>query len=522
MILDDHKKQGKKFIPPLKNGMNFAEVQYVERILPEIIWIAFVIDHLGSREGVRIASGVIAQATSCFNSEENTEWSMISSYSILSEEKKKLLTEALQRENLFSDFRKSIEMFVRVFPKANPLLFMINEEPLSPSDADVMKAKEVIARNYNRWSFDAVVTQSVILYTWATSGKLCYCNNIEPPKLEAIFEDFKSPEAKRASSHVRIATSNLYMFCEDEIDDKWARYFWNRGLELDSLKTAVSNVKIQEKHTFLHPLEYFALEYEKVANGALNAVWEKMPKDIFDNVASEVVGALISRQCQLSLKLARNSDLWEWNIGPLILRSMTDCFITLAWILEDVLLRSKQYISYGLGQQKLLMEHYREQMENEKGRDRESMEATVKKMEGWINNQHFSFLQEVDVGSWSGKSTRQMAMECGCHDLYKFAYTPYSSCAHNMWNHTSRFNCTQTDNPLHKYIRVPAWEDAGGDINVFLNSAKYLEKAFSAVCQKFNMSVDLIMPYEWVLENMERLGSEIRGYNAANHAEKKE
>ena len=512
MALEDHKKQGKKFIPPAKHLIDFTEVDFIDRIFPEIIWIAFVLDYFGTREGIRIASEFIAKAQTCLDSDGFTACSMISCFSKFTEQQQKSLIESLDSELLLEPVRQSIERFVRVFPRSNPFLFLLGNEPSPPSENDLERAKDILARNFNRWEFDAVVTQSVVLYAQAISGKLYYSSNVKLPDLEAIFKDFKSEEAKHASAHVRMATTQLCVMSKSPARLEWAKYFWNRGQELEVVESGVVPPEIPQENGAIHPVEMFALKYEQVATVALNAIWNAMPKDVYESVSAEVIGALLSRQCHLSLKLARNPDFWEWNVGPVILRSMTDCYITLAWILEDLPLRAKQYVSYGLGQQKLIIEHYKEQIEKGTGRDRELMEGMVEKYEAWINKQHFSFLQEVNVGSWSGKTTRDMARECGCSDLYKFAYAQYSSCAHNMWSHLGRFNCVPSDNPLHKYFRVPVWQDMWGEPSVFINSAKYLEKAFRAVCRRFDIRLDIVMPHDWAIDHMGVLQQDLQKY----------
>jgi len=129
----------------------------------------------------------------------------------------------------------------------------------------------------------------------------------------------------------------------------------------------------------------------------------------------------------------------------------------------------------------------------------------VDEKERWLNSQHFSLLQEVDVGSWSGISTREMAQECDCVDLYRFAYTPYSTCAHNVWNHVGKFNCAPSGNPLHKYIREPVFLEMSGEPSVFLNSAKYLQKAYIKVCETYAIEPNIQMPYDWAYEHIERM-----------------
>ena len=189
---------------------------------------------------------------------------------------------------------------------------------------------------------------------------------------------------------------------------------------------------------------------------------------------------------------------------------MTDCHITLAWLLKNPALHSKQFISYGLGQEKLNLEHYKEALNTESDEtDRTRLREMLEARESWLNSQHFSFLQEVDVGNWSGKTTRDMAMESDNSSLYRFAYTPYSNCAHNIWNHIGVFNSRPSDNPLHRFIREPNILETAFEPSVFMNSSKYLQKSYQEVVSHFSIKIKCELPYEWALDNINDLIEEI-------------
>ena len=84
---------------------------------------------------------------------------------------------------------------------------------------------------------------------------------------------------------------------------------------------------------------------------------KKWQIEIYNSETYEAIGGLLSRQVILSMHLASCPPIWNGHIAPLILRTMTDAHITLAWILLDPDERSKKYILYGLGQEKLYLEH---------------------------------------------------------------------------------------------------------------------------------------------------------------------
>ena len=56
-ILDDHKKIGKKLVPPLAQFQNLdtsKNSNYYEGVVPEAIWIAFINKSYGYNTGIRL------------------------------------------------------------------------------------------------------------------------------------------------------------------------------------------------------------------------------------------------------------------------------------------------------------------------------------------------------------------------------------------------------------------------------------------------------------------------------------
>lgn len=248
----------------------------------------------------------------------------------------------------------------------------------------------------------------------------------------------------------------------------------------------------------------FMQSYCEVVRKALDERWDKLPLKLYDSEVYEVIGGLLARQSTLSIQLAENPMIWNPHIAPLILRSMTDAHITIAWILANNFEeRAKQYILYGLGQEKKLIEHYKNESE-----DDESLEEFINFKEKWIEEQRYPFLTEVNLGNWSGSNTRKMAIEADCESLYKFAYEPFSAVAHNMWQHISMFNLKKCKNPLHKHHRVPIIPDIALDEDYVYRSSKYISKSFASVDKKFSLDIETSMPDEWYLKNIDSVYTE--------------
>ena len=204
----------------------------------------------------------------------------------------------------------------------------------------------------------------------------------------------------------------------------------------------------------------------------------------------EAVGALLARQVTLAVQLAAAPPIWNPHLAPLILRSMIDTYISLGWILCNPVDRAQKFILYGLGQEKLEIEHLkaRAEAENRKPED----DPIIKSKEGWLNEQRYEFLTEVNVGRWSGVDTRKMAEEAGLLDVYRYDYQPSSGATHSQWHHVGKYNLVTCPNPLHKFHKIPIAPELGSDIAYLQRAAEYVEKTFALFDNKF--SVKIIAP----------------------------
>ncbi len=228
--------------------------------------------------------------------------------------------------------------------------------------------------------------------------------------------------------------------------------------------------------------------YIENINKDLKKRWNIWEKDLADKEIYDVIGGIISRQTALTIQFVKSPSIWNGEIAPIFLRSMADNYINLAWILISPKERSKEFILHGLGQMKLNLEHRRNQIESE-GKDA-NKDKLIEFEEEFINSQRYTFLTEVNLGSWSGKSMRAMALEANCIDFYNYVYQPFSSCVHSTWGHISRYNVIVSDNPLHRFMYKPNIIEFEPDIFYLELAAKYLAKSISAFDNKFKIKIE--------------------------------
>ena len=239
-------------------------------------------------------------------------------------------------------------------------------------------------------------------------------------------------------------------------------------------------------------------DYEEYLVESFHSLWDLVEIEADKLEAYTVIGGLLSRQVTLSIELARSPNTWNGHSAPLFLRAMTDLSIAFGWILGDLEERSKKYIMHGLGDEKLLMEQYiQEAEENPNSPNAEDMKKMAEIKRKWINAQRRDFFVEVNLGNWAQLNYRTMATEAGLESLYKFAYKPFSQAAHNMWPHVSIYNCNVCENPLHQYHLVPELFDFELDPDYLYRSCKYVHRVYEALIKKFNLKYDFPLPIDW-------------------------
>jgi len=248
--------------------------------------------------------------------------------------------------------------------------------------------------------------------------------------------------------------------------------------------------------------------YSQRANLDFQNRLKAWPFDLSNNEIHEVVGALLSRQVTLATHIATCPEHWTGHVAPIMLRSMADVYVNLAWVLCEPGERAKKFILHGLGQAKLEIEHRRNDLATRQPAKGEL--EIIDTMEDWVNKQRAMFLTDVNLGSWSGLSTRKMAEEANCIDFYNYVYTPFSACVHSTWNHIGKYNLRLCNNPLHGYHSIPSMVEVPIDLHYLILAARYLQKTFVKFDETFDIQIKTRPALDVLTKGLDKFG---RGIN---------
>ncbi|EFI51794.1 conserved hypothetical protein [Afipia sp. 1NLS2] len=137
-------------------------------------------------------------------------------------------------------------------------------------------------------------------------------------------------------------------------------------------------------------------------------------------------------------------------IGRSTLRTIVECFITLSYLISknDASLWLK-HRDHGNGQTKLSL------LKNLSA-DNVPRFVDLELLEALANEDQWMEFSDINLGSWSSKNLREMAIDSNMKDVYDSYYDLCSGYTHGHWSAIRNSTFTTCVNPLHRFHRIPA------------------------------------------------------------------
>lgn len=140
-----------------------------------------------------------------------------------------------------------------------------------------------------------------------------------------------------------------------------------------------------------------------------------------------VLGGLLARNCSLAIEFVLSAHFWNPLCSSVIFRAMSEVIINMGWIALEPAVRSKLFVDYGLGQDKLDYEHLRVGNKTYTVSDDELASIA----DALASQRHLIFT-DVNVGTWSSTSVSRMAAEAGLSD-FAILFAGTCGTVHSNW-----------------------------------------------------------------------------------------
>ena len=124
--LEDHKRIQKNFVTPFNDNFNLKPVSYEKETVPQIIWLAIILEDLGDRIGSEflneVAKSVIIGPESKI---EMHTMLFLSNYELLTPNEKSKTLENWTNKGILTQLQKSLSQFTSLYPMS-PIAFIGN------------------------------------------------------------------------------------------------------------------------------------------------------------------------------------------------------------------------------------------------------------------------------------------------------------------------------------------------------------------------------------------------------------
>lgn len=200
---------------------------FVQDSIPEIIWIAIIIEKEGLELGTSLAVEFVKTVNSCIEKEElpyYTSW-----YSNLSDAEIKIITKKLKENYICDVLNKDLQDFLNVYPES-PFSKIFKSTRCTKSNINFVKS--IINELFDKRSWLSTFTLGNIMYFLNTHGNLKVVEGsplAEFPKLV----DYPNTEISKIIASAVRATSNILLSSEKLKNEKWISEFWNRGFKIE-------------------------------------------------------------------------------------------------------------------------------------------------------------------------------------------------------------------------------------------------------------------------------------------------
>jgi hypothetical protein len=235
-VLSDHKKIGKKFVPPLLATGVMQEVSWTQMMVPDLIWIALVHDRFGKQKGTEIVRIFSENAKSIFN---NKLWNYctISSYEISSQDELYKFHDSLVKNGILFILQDTLQNFIEMYPKC-PLKFIFGDRNIQ-TVVDVkfiIEYKGILTKLLDKISVESTFVIGNVIYSMLVNDRLKIPINSVMARLPELKEYPNTEISKMIASSNRAMINLLFGDTIYNQKNNWIKYFWNRNIEIEGCK----------------------------------------------------------------------------------------------------------------------------------------------------------------------------------------------------------------------------------------------------------------------------------------------
>ena len=503
-ILQNHLKKGNTFYPPFtfKEGIGrFDEINWRADFVPELIWIALLVEEYGFDKGKNLACILAVTAMQFRQTVQLPDFGTISAYSSLEKSAKENIAKYLDSNGVLKEIANPLLSLVTLYPDCPLSFLLVDQNALCSIEEASNKVAPVLKECLFRGERLPTLTQAVYYELSVASGKLKFVAPLRPHNTDTIKDYPKTDESKRLASMLRANACQMTVMGHSK---KWAQSFWRRGRDIGPcIPQQPSDLRLSDfpQEFILYNAECFK-EYHERCNNLWEFIERNYVIDFYSPLRDEIILSLVCRIYRLTIHIVSFIPNWTEDVAEIFLRMIIESYIYYMWFKKNGTEKSYQkFYMHGLGQQKIRKEHISNYLKQQ-GIPDEEIEKHNPGLSFLKNHKMEEFIP-VNIGSPLDKNLRIIAEEADCREIYALIFSPASSAVHGMYDSLERFYLKKCLNPFHCYHRVPYyWSKSPISGYGVLNCLAFTDWVLADLMQEIDGDLPEKMPGEVYFEKI--------------------
>ena len=436
--ISEHKRQGKKLIPPFVYNFDMTYASWKDDRLPEKLWAVLLVTHLPRENALNVFRRVAKYIEDLpeddkFDDVTHTALSKLPSERL--DDVLAIITHQQEQSEVLASLLLLDELPGReAWEKAlNIESFSEDWTPLMESVGQTLWHQEQASTDC-RWL--TVLCQMM-------AGKMkCAFENFEESRQWVneilYYPNYGNPSKVRSS----IRASEVHIGFDQSHQSEWAAKFWSECLAKTPCFPINTNFRSTQNlngTTREHLSKVYNLLVEHTDHTRTTSSVDARHDTVFG------LGLYSLSLLQELLQVGSSHSI----SGRTTLRTIAECHITLAYLAKkDNAELWQSYRAYGIGQAKLAFLKLDELAD-------EPSYVDVQIVEQLVNEDMGQEFLNIDLGHWDNTDLRKMSIEAGVKDVYDQFYGWTSTFSHGHWPAIRDVVFETCGNPLHRLHRIP-------------------------------------------------------------------
>jgi len=473
--LAGHVRSGRRYVPALGDLIQMED--WIRDDLPDLVWPALLLAHRGTgayRDFVHWQRAVQQDLAELVDARKLADGlgGRLSSLEILDSQHPDVRASITQRAAEHDLLPEPVADVLATYPD-RPARWLAESELRPPDQPDIDLLMKAVLDAMTDGHREAIIK---CLHTWSAVQAGTFRSDEQTRELLKPYPNDPSTRSQ-ADSAIRAswgAMKGVHLLKDGARFDRsieWAKVFWG----MNSISTSCVRRRDVESagedeagseegaanSANDHPqggdhLERLAMDLIASYVEAL----ETAPFRLYDNEVQEVTAGLVMRAGREVVTALGYPALWSSEHGAHVNRTLVEVQILVQWMSMQDRTIYQRFRDYGFGKAKLYS-RILDELPTDARTD--GFDEALDELKRVSHNDIVIDHRTVDTAdSFSGKSIRAMAEECGLLDLYRRAYYIASGITHSEWWSVELHSMEPCLNVLHRGHLIPSMSLGAG------------------------------------------------------------